>query len=142
MNIIINPLQWIGVLVVIVVLLLCYAIVPYAGGGLLICIDNAAFGLRWFGLSTPIAEWSVIGAVVGGLIALSRAFIRFGMADKTKLIVFWGIGCLVCLYVMSLIYTQTMSPVYQVQHAPVTQTHGTINGYTVFRAFISYFIEN
>lgn len=120
-----SPIQMIGMGVVAVVLLLCYAIVPYVGGGLLICIDNAAYGLRWLGISTPIAEWSVIGAVVGGLIALNRAFRQFGMPGKTKLIVICGSGCLVCLYVMSFIYTQTMRPVYQAAPAPVTRAPTT-----------------
>ena len=118
MNIIVTPIQWISMAFVALVLLLCYAIVPYVGAGALMCIDNAAFGLRWLGFSTPMAEWTFIGAVVGGLIALNRSFRRIGMPDKTKVIVASGAGILICLYVMSVLYTQTMRPVYRTPQTP------------------------
>jgi hypothetical protein len=119
LNNLLTPIQVISMGVVAGVLLLCYAIVPYVGGGFLMGIDNAAFGLRWLGISTPIAEWSVIGAIVGGLIALSRTFRRYGMPGHLKTIVICGGACLAFLYVISFIYSQTMKPVLRTPRATV-----------------------
>jgi hypothetical protein len=117
-----GSVQILGMLVGGLVLLTCYTILPYIGGGIVIFFDYAAYGLRWLDISNPSLAWLVLGIVFGGLFGLHTALRGMGKSGLPRIAFLWTGAGFATLYVLSFLFCHTMKPSVAAPIAPAPST--------------------
>ena len=99
-----------NVIIVSVVVISCYSITPYIGAGLLNCIDDVLFGLRWLDVHSPIPAALLLGALIGAAVGYGHSLSGSGKPRARRIAIGGVLGVALLLALGGFAYRCVMPP--------------------------------
>jgi hypothetical protein len=104
------PLPAMAFFAISVLMIACWTLLPGIGEFTLFVFDRIAFGVRWFGASSPTEAWCLTGAVLGALIGAAVGVRRAGAPRHVPKLGMYAVGIVVGLFLLGVVYSAAMRP--------------------------------